>query len=78
MRRGKIIYIGSSLNMPRRVTDHRSNGRPFDKAFYIATTAREREALEKVLIAAINPSQNQRGRAKHEQRLSHFDADLSH
>jgi hypothetical protein len=61
MRKGKVVYIGSSLNMPRRVADHRTNGRPFDKAFYIATTPREREALERVLIAAIRPLQNRVG-----------------
>jgi hypothetical protein len=61
MRKGKVVYIGSSLNMPQRVADHRTNGRPFDKAFYIATTALEREALERVLIAAINPPQNRVG-----------------
>jgi len=41
MLRGKVVYVGSSLNMPKRVADHRSNGRPFDKAFYIATHALE-------------------------------------
>jgi hypothetical protein len=58
MLKGRVIYIGSSLNMPQRINAHRSNGRSFDQAFYIATTAREREALERTLIAAINPSQN--------------------
>jgi hypothetical protein len=62
MLEGEIVYVGSSLHMPRRVAEHRSNGRPFDHAFYIATTAREREALERTLIAAINPPQNRAGR----------------
>jgi hypothetical protein len=57
---GEIVYVGSSLNMSQRVAEHRSNGRPFDRAFYLATTAGEREALERVLIKAINPSQNRR------------------
>jgi hypothetical protein len=26
--KGKMTYIGSSLNMPRRVAEHRTNGRP--------------------------------------------------
>ena len=60
--RGRIVYIGSSMRMPERVAEHRTNGRPFDQQFYIATTAREREALERVLIRAINPSQNRQGR----------------
>ena len=58
MLRGKVAYIGSSLNMPRRVAEHRANGRPFDKAFYIATEAREREALERLLIRTIKPQGN--------------------
>jgi hypothetical protein len=56
--KGKIVYVGSSLNMPRRVTGHRSNCRPFDEVFYIATKANQREALERILIKAIHPSQN--------------------
>jgi hypothetical protein len=35
--KGKVVFIGSSLNMPKRVAAHRLNGRPFDKAYYIAT-----------------------------------------
>jgi hypothetical protein len=62
MLKGKVAYIGSSLNMPQRVAAHRSNGRPFDQAFYIATKAKERDALERVLIRAINPPQNRTGR----------------
>jgi hypothetical protein len=56
--KGRVVYVGSSLNMPKRVAEHRSNCRPFDQAFYIATIANQREALERVLIRAINPSQN--------------------
>jgi hypothetical protein len=63
MLNGEITYVGSSQNMPRSVAEHRSNGRPFDDAFYIATAAREREALERVLIAAVNPPQNRIGRS---------------
>ena len=64
MLEGKVVYVGSSLNMPQRVTEHRSNGRSFDRAFYIATIAGEREALERVMIRAIDPSQNRLGRRK--------------
>jgi hypothetical protein len=64
MLRGQIVYIGSSLNMPVRVAQHRGNGRPFDRAFFIATTARQRHALERVMIRAINPPQNRVGRAE--------------
>jgi hypothetical protein len=56
--RGRIVYIGESLNMPERVAAHRSNGRPFDQAYYIATTANQRAGLERILIRAINPSGN--------------------
>jgi hypothetical protein len=56
--KGEIVYVGESLNMPKRVAEHRSNWRPFDQVFYIATKANEREALERVLIKAIDPSQN--------------------
>jgi hypothetical protein len=48
--RGRIVYVGSSLDMPKRVAGHRSNGRPFDQVFYIATLAIQREALERILI----------------------------
>jgi hypothetical protein len=62
MLEGKIVYVGSSLDMPQRVAGHRSNGRPFERALYIATTAGEREALERILIHAIDPPQNWLGR----------------
>ena len=62
--RGRVVYIGSSLNMPTRVATHRTNGRPFDQVFYIATKANERDALERVLIRAINPPQNRHGRVE--------------
>jgi hypothetical protein len=58
MLRGALVYIGSSLRMPSRVAEHRTNGRPFDQAFYIATKANERERLEATLIRAMNPPQN--------------------
>jgi hypothetical protein len=61
--KGKVVYVGSSLNMPNRVADHRCNGRPFDEVFYIATKANERERLEVTLIKAINPSQNRMHRS---------------
>ena len=51
-------YIGESLNMPKRVAEHRSNGRLFDQAYYIATTANQRAGLERILIRAINPPGN--------------------
>jgi len=54
----KVVYVGSSLRMPQRVADHRSNGRPFDEVFYIATTPEQRKGLEKTLIRTINPLQN--------------------
>jgi hypothetical protein len=63
MLKGRIVYIGSSLNMPNRVSNHRSNGRPFDQVYYIATRANERERLEATLIRAINPSQNRMHRS---------------
>jgi hypothetical protein len=44
----KVVYIGSSLNIPSRIKEHRTNGRPFDQAFYIATSAEQRETLEKI------------------------------
>jgi hypothetical protein len=52
MRGGRLVYIG------RRVAEHRANGRPFDKAHFIATKANEREQLEQALIRALHPSQN--------------------
>lgn len=63
MLRGKVVYVGSSLNMPNRVAEHRSNGRPFDQVFYIGTLSDQRGALERTLIKAINPSQNKAHRA---------------
>ena len=61
--KGKVVYTGSSINMPNRVGDHRKNGRPFDQAYYIATKANEREQLEQTLIKALHPSQNRAHRA---------------
>lgn len=55
---GAVAYVGSSLNMQKRVKKHRENGRPFDKAFFIAAAANERLALERTLIAAIKPPGN--------------------
>ncbi|MBA4033549.1 MAG: hypothetical protein C0480_02940 [Bradyrhizobium sp.] len=59
---GKLVYVGSSLHMPNRVAGHRTNGRPFDQVFYIATKANQREQLERTLIKALHPSQNTRHR----------------
>jgi hypothetical protein len=70
LRNGRIVYVGSSLDMPKRVAAHRSNGRPFDKAFYIATTAKERVALERVLIRIIDPAQNCMGRIEQSENTS--------
>lgn len=56
--RGKVVYIGSSKQMPKRIAAHRSGSRPFDDVFYISTTESERLRLEAILIKAINPSQN--------------------
>jgi hypothetical protein len=58
---GEITYVGSSRNMPSRVADHRRNGRPFDKAFFIATREEERGPLEALLIRSIRPRQNRSG-----------------
>jgi hypothetical protein len=62
--KGRIVYIGSSLQMPSRVAEHRTNGRPFDQAFYVATTANQREILERILIRAIDPAQNTQYRCR--------------
>jgi hypothetical protein len=70
MLKGKIVYVGSSLHMPRRIAEHQMNGRPFDRVFYIAAKANEREALERVLIRAIDPSQNRSGRTDRVQPVS--------
>jgi hypothetical protein len=53
--------------MPKRIAAHRVNGRPFDQVFYIATSARQREGLERLLIRAINPPQNRQHRNKQDE-----------
>lgn len=58
----EIVYVGSSFDMPARVKEHRTNGRPFDKAFYIPASDSDRPMLEKILIKAINPTQNRIGK----------------
>jgi hypothetical protein len=62
IQKGQVVYIGESLNMPNRAQEHRTNGRPFDEVFYIATHANRRKALERALIRAFNPPQNSRYR----------------
>lgn len=62
--KGRVVYVGSSLNMPNRVAGHRSNGRPFDRVFFIATAATQREMLERILINAIDPPQNTQYRCR--------------
>jgi hypothetical protein len=59
--KGKIVYVGSSRTMRRRVAKHRTNGRPFDQVFYVATAEAERLRLEMTLIKAINPPGNIKG-----------------
>jgi len=66
MLKDKIVYVGESLNMPKRVAEHRSNGRPFDQAYYIAPVANQRANLERILIRAINPPGNRAHRANGE------------
>ncbi|WP_155253468.1 hypothetical protein [Bradyrhizobium japonicum] len=58
MLKGKVVYVGSSRRMPRRVETHRLNGRPFDDVFYIATDEHQRLKLEATLIKSLNPIQN--------------------
>jgi hypothetical protein len=60
--KGKVVYVGSSLQMPKRVVQHRRNGRPFDQVFYIATERGQHLKLEATLINAIDPVQNRLGR----------------
>lgn len=54
----EIVYIGTSRNVHGRVAEHRANGRPFDKAFFVEASGDDREMLERALIKAITPSQN--------------------
>ena len=61
--KGKIVYVGSSRQMPKRVPKHRANGRHFDQVFYISTEESERLRLEATLISAINPPQNIQGKS---------------
>jgi hypothetical protein len=61
---GEVVYVGSSVTMPARVANHRTNGRAFDQVFYIPTKARDRGNLERVLIQAINPIQNRVGKKR--------------
>jgi hypothetical protein len=63
MLKGMVVYIGESLHMPNRVAAHRTNGRPFDQVFYIATRANQRAVLERSLINAMHPSQNRAHRS---------------
>jgi hypothetical protein len=58
---GKLVYIGSSRNLPNRVAEHRLNGRPFDQVFYIGAKDGERLALERILIRSMRPPQNRYG-----------------
>ena len=58
LRRGRVVYVGSSANCANRIGQHKTNGRAFDKAFYIFADAGERENLERTLIRAIQPEQN--------------------
>ncbi len=58
LRQGRVVYVGSSRNCAQRIKDHRTAGRPFDKAFYIYAEEAERAALEVVLIRQLAPEQN--------------------
>ncbi|HYD66143.1 GIY-YIG nuclease family protein [Azospirillum sp.] len=62
--KGKVVYIGSSKNMPRRVRQHRNGSRPFDNAYYIAASESEMRSLEASLIKAMLPTQNTSGIAR--------------
>lgn len=55
---GKVVYVGSSLGMRARVTDHRRDGRVFDHVFYIGMSGDERLALERILITNLRPEGN--------------------
>lgn len=60
-RAGRLVYIGSSLDMPKRVASHDANGRPFDEVHYIETSPSKREDVERELIRAFQPPQNRLG-----------------
>jgi hypothetical protein len=55
---GEIVYVGTSRHMPTRVKAHRSNGRLFDRAYFIGAGETERYALETLLIRLLRPKQN--------------------
>lgn len=57
----RVVYIGTSEDMATRVAAHRTNGRQFDRAYYIHAPGRDRFVLERTLIAAIMPDQNTLG-----------------
>ena len=58
----RVVYVGSSVDMPTRVVNHRANGRQFDRAYYISVPApKDRAKLEATLIAALKPEQNRLG-----------------
>lgn len=60
--KGKVVYVGSSKQLSKRIAAHRSGKRPFDEAFCISTNESDRGRLENILIKAINPTQNSIGK----------------
>ena len=65
----ELVYIGSSMDMPQRVAQHKTNGRRFDRVFYIETRPGERLGLEAILIRALGPRHNKNGKCKPQVRI---------
>lgn len=57
-REQRLIYVGRSRDIYRRVDDHRSNGREFDYAAVTPCPEADAPWIEAAMIKAMEPAQN--------------------
>jgi excinuclease UvrABC nuclease subunit len=58
-KQSKVIYVGKTQRLEGRLEDHKKNGIPFNKVFYLTTTnKKEMDKLEKRMIHKYKPEFN--------------------
>jgi hypothetical protein len=55
----EVVYVGQSIDIPSRVTNHRISKKTFDRVFFLRVPADHLLEVEKNFIKTLNPKYNQ-------------------
>ncbi len=56
----ELVYVGQTVTLASRISDHRRQGRKFDAVYFLLATSRDAEDLEGKYIHILKPSGNLR------------------